>query len=224
MTDNSQLRQQFDKMMNFRHACKVFDDSKKISDDDFHYILESARLSPSSFGFEPWRFLVVQNPALREKLKAITWGAQGTLPTASHFVVTLARTSKSMRYDSDYIENIMTQVHHIPDEARAQRKKFYQAFQENDFKLLQNDKTLFDWATKQTYIALANMMNAAAFIKIDSCPIEGFNAEAVNQLLASDFSIDTSDYQIAYMVAFGYRKDPQKEKTRQKLDDIVSWY
>lgn len=218
------MKEQFIEMMNFRHACKVFDENKKISDDDFQYILESARLSPSSFGFEPWHFLVVQDPALRDKLKALTWGAQGTLPTASHFIVTLARTAKSMRFDSDYIENIMARVHHIPDEGRIIRKQYYQEFQENDFNLLQNDRTLLDWATKQTYIALANMMNAAAFIKIDSCPIEGFKAEQVNQLLASDFDIDTSNYQVAYMVAFGYRKDPQNEKTRQKLEDIVSWY
>ena len=85
MDANSQLKQQFEKMMNFRHACKVFDESRKIPDDDFQYILQSARLSPSSFGFEPWHFLVVQDPALREKLQVHTWGAQGTLPTASHF-------------------------------------------------------------------------------------------------------------------------------------------
>ncbi|MCU7800188.1 MAG: NAD(P)H-dependent oxidoreductase [gamma proteobacterium symbiont of Lucinoma myriamae] len=218
------MKEQFIEMMNFRHACKVFDENKKISDDDFQYILESARLSPSSFGFEPWHFLIVQNPVLKDKLKALTWGAQGTLPTASHFVVTLARTAKSMRFDTDYIENIMAQVHHLPEKARIMRKQYYQEFQENDFNLLQDDRALLDWATKQTYIALANMMNAAAFIKIDSCPIEGFKAEPVNQLLASDFDIDTSNYQVAYMVAFGYRKNPQNEKTRQKLEDIVSWY
>ncbi|NOQ78378.1 MAG: NAD(P)H-dependent oxidoreductase, partial [Gammaproteobacteria bacterium] len=64
-----EMKEQFIEMMNFRHACKVFDENKKISDDDFQYILESARLSPSSFGFEPWHFLVVQDPALRDKLK-----------------------------------------------------------------------------------------------------------------------------------------------------------
>jgi len=224
MDNRSKLKQQFMDMMNFRHACKVFDDTKKISDSDFQYILQSARLSPSSFGFEPWHFLVVQNPELREKLKALTWGAQGTLPTASHFIITLARTGKSMRFDSNYIEHIMKDVHHIPEEARQQRRAFYQQFQQDDFNLLQNERNMQDWATKQSYIALANMMNAAAFINIDSCPIEGFKAEPVKQLLASEFNIDSNEYQAAYMLAFGYRKDPQKEKTRQKLDDIVSWY
>lgn len=224
MNNTTQLKQQFSKMMNFRHACKVFDDSKKISNDDFQYILESGRLSPSSFGFEPWHFLVVQDPKLREKLREHTWGAQGTLPTASHFVITLARTAKTMRFDSDYIEQMMAKVHHIPDEGRVIRKGFYKQFQEDDFNLIQSEKKMFDWATKQCYIALANMMNAAAFIEIDSCPIEGFKEAPVNALLASEFNIDTSLFNVAYMVAFGYRKDPQNEKTRQKLDDIVTWY
>ena len=69
----------------FRHACKTFDADKTISDQDFATILETGRLSPSSFGYEPWRFLVVQDRALRDKLKPAVWGAQGTLPTASHF-------------------------------------------------------------------------------------------------------------------------------------------
>ena len=224
MDNKAQLKQQFIDMMNFRHACKEFDATKKISEDDFLYIMESARLSPSSFGFEPWHFLVVQDQALREKLKEVTWGAQGTLPTASHFIIALVRTDKSMRFDRDYIENIMKNTHNIPAEGRIKRKGFYQEFQEHDFKLLQSERTLLDWATKQTYIALANMMNAAAFINIDSCPIEGFKADAVQQLLSSDFGIDTSEYQAAYMLAFGYRKNPQNEKTRQALDKIISWY
>ncbi|MCK5697307.1 MAG: nitroreductase family protein, partial [Gammaproteobacteria bacterium] len=140
MDNSTQQKAQFIKMMQFRHACKVFDDTKKISDDDFLYILESARLSPSSFGFEPWHFLVIQKSVLREKLKALTWGAQGTLPTASHFIVTLVRTGKSMRFDRDYIESIMKNTHNIPEEARSKRKEFYQEFQQNDFKLLNNEQ------------------------------------------------------------------------------------
>ncbi|WP_198263776.1 NAD(P)H-dependent oxidoreductase [sulfur-oxidizing endosymbiont of Gigantopelta aegis] len=218
------MKQPFLDAMNFRHACKTFDSSKKISAEDFNYILQCARLSPSSFGFEPWRFLVVQDPALREKLKEHTWGAQGTLPTASHFVIALVRTAKTMRYDSAYIEDIMASVHHIPEEFRIKRKAFYKTFQEVDFDLLHSDKNMLDWASKQCYIALANMMTGAAFIKIDSCPIEGFKEQALNQLLASDFNIDTSEFKAAYMVAFGYRTDPQPEKTRQALDDIVQWF
>jgi nitroreductase len=218
------MKDQFLNMMKFRHACKAFDENKKISVDDFQYILQNARLSPSSFGFEPWKFLVVQDPKLREQLKQHTWGAQGTLPTASHFIITLARTSSSMRFDSDYIQTLMANTHHIPEDARAIRTGYFETFQKHDFNLLQSDKTLFDWACKQTYIALANMMSAAAFIGIDSCPIEGFKEQEINQLLADKFAINTDDFQISHMLAFGYRKEPQKEKTRQSIEDIVTWY
>lgn len=218
------MKNQFIEMMQFRHACKTFDETKKISTEDFQYILECARLSPSSFGFEPWKFLIVQDPALREKLKQHTWGAQGTLPTASHFVITLARTAKSMHFDSDYIEYMMKQIHHIPEDGRIARKSYYKEFQLHDFQLTQSDKTMLDWAMKQTYIALANMMSAAAFIKIDSCPVEGFSQEEINTLLAEEFDIDTTEFRVAYMVAFGYRKDEPREKTRLKLEDISRWY
>ncbi|MDP4098288.1 NAD(P)H-dependent oxidoreductase [Paenibacillus sp. P96] len=74
----------------FRHATKEFDPTKKISAEDFNVILETARLSPSSVGLEPWKFVVVQNPDLREKLRTVSWGAQGQMPTASHVVLILA--------------------------------------------------------------------------------------------------------------------------------------
>lgn len=209
--------------LKFRHACKVMDANKKIPDEIFHTILEAAHLSPSSFGYEPWKFLVVQSPELREKLKPLTWGAQNTLPTASHFVLILARTAKTMRYDSDYIQHMMRDVHHLSEEHIEKRTQFYRTFQESDFKLLESDRAIFDWACKQTYIALANMMTTAAALGVDSCPIEGFKQDEVNQLLKSDFGVDTDTFQISVMCAFGYRINPQPQKTRQPLEEIVDW-
>ncbi len=209
---------------NYRHACKVFDANQKISDEDFSFILETARLSPSSFGFEPWKFLVVQNMALREKLKGVAWGAQGTLPTASHFIVILARKQKSMHYDSPYIKHMMQDVHHLPDDVIKKRGGFYKEFQESDFNLLKNERAMFDWSSKQTYIALANMMTSAAMIGIDSCPVEGYKAKEMETLMADDFGIDCTEFGVTCMVAFGYRVDEQKIKTRQDIDDIVQWF
>ena len=75
---------------NYRHATKEFDATKTISDADMKFILETAHLSPSSFGFEPWHFVVVQDKELRELLKPVAWGAPLKLDTASHFVLGLA--------------------------------------------------------------------------------------------------------------------------------------
>jgi nitroreductase len=208
----------------FRHACKIFDNNKKIDEKDFNTILEVARLSPSSFGFEPWKFLVVQNMQLREELKKDTWGAQNTLPTASHFIVVLAKKQNSIRYDSKYIYHMMRDIHHLDEDIIKIRAGFYKNFQLNDFKLLESDRATFDWASKQTYIAVADMMSTAAMLGIDSCPIEGFNREKIDNILSNKFDIDTKEWGVSLMVAFGYRKDAQKPKTRQSLDDIVEWY
>ena len=207
----------------FRHACKLFDVEKKIPPEEFQTILESARLSPSSFGFEPWKFLIVQDPALREKLLPVTWGAQGTLPTASHYVIILARKRKSLIWSSDYITHMMVDIHHLPKEAAEARRRKYRKFQEEDFRLLESDRTLFDWAGKQCYIALGNMMTTAAMLEIDSCAIEGFEAEAMERIVHEEFDVDTEEFGVAVMVAFGYRVNAPKPKTRQPMEDIVEW-
>jgi len=208
----------------FRHACKEFDVNKKISDEDFNFILETAHLSPSSFGFEPWMFVVLQNPELREKIKPFCHGAQGQLPTASHIVLIFSRKTKDMKYDSDFVMNIMKNVEQLPKAFIDFKYDFYKNFQENDFKLLESERAMSDWAGKQTYIALANMMSAAALIGVDSCPMEGFLPDAVEQVLSNEGVIDSSRFNLAVMVAFGYRKeDPQFPKTRQELDKIVQW-
>ena len=212
------------KAYHFRHACKVFDAAKKISDRDFATILETGRLSPSSFGFEPWKFLIVQNGSLRKKLETVTWGAQRTLPTASHFLIILVRKQNSMRYDSRYITHMLYDIHHLSQTSAEQRRKRYKIFQESDLKLLESKRATFDWAARQAYIALGNMMTTAAMIGIDSCPIEGFKAEALEKIMAESFGIDTSIYGVAVMAAFGYRKEEQRPKTRQNMEAIIQWY
>lgn len=207
---------------NFRHACKAFEKSRTISDEDFNLILEAARLSPSSFGFEPWRFLVVQNPEYREKLKEGAWGATLKLDTASHFIVALCRKG-DMRHDSSFIQHMMRNVQNLPEEVVKMKGGFFKTFQEQDFDL-NDERKLFDWAAKQCYIALGNMMTAAALLGIDSCPIEGFSQKQTDLILANHFGIDTQQFGSVYMVAFGYRKEQPQPKTRQQIEDIVQTY
>ncbi|MDY6011382.1 NAD(P)H-dependent oxidoreductase [Clostridium sp.] len=212
------------KAYNFRFACKEFDSSKKISDDDFKFILETARLSPSSCGFEPWKFLVINDMKLREELKPLCWGAQTQLSTASHFLIILSRNINDLKYDSKYISDFMKNVQKLSDNIIEIKTKFYKDFQEEQFKLLESDRAVFDWGCKQTYIALANMMTAAAQIGIDSCPIEGFDRDKVEKLLEDKGILDKNHFGVSCMVAFGYRKNgPKHEKTRQSLDKIVEF-
>ena len=83
------MEKSFMEAMDFRHACKVFDDTKKINDEDLKYILEIGRKSPSSFGMEPWKFLVITNDELREKIRPLCWN-QPQITTSSHLVIILA--------------------------------------------------------------------------------------------------------------------------------------
>ncbi|WP_397363556.1 NAD(P)H-dependent oxidoreductase [Olleya sp. R77988] len=208
---------------NFRHACKEFDATKTLSDDNINFILKTAQLSPSSFGFEPWHFVVVQDKALRELLKPVAWGAPLKLDTASHFVLGLSMKAPMVKHDADYIMHMMKDVKQFPEDVIEMYSTFYREFQERDFDL-DTDKKLFDWSSKQTYIALANMMTSAALIGIDSCPIEGFHQEKAEALLQDKFNIDTNKYGLSFMVAFGHRKaDPEHPKSRRDLNDIITW-
>jgi nitroreductase len=209
----------------FRHACKEFDATKAISSDDFEFILETARLSPSSFGLEPWKFLVVQKPALREKMLPMVWGGQKQLPTASHVIISLIRKTCFMRYDSEYVQHFMRQVQKFPEDAATVRTAILKKFQEQDFTLLDSERAMVDWGGKQTYIALGNMMTAAAMIGIDSCPIEGFEKATLEKFLADEMAINLEAWSVSYLVAFGYRKaEPARPKTRQTRDAVVEWF
>jgi nitroreductase len=205
-----------------RHACKEFDTTKNVSEEDFNFILKTAQLSPSSFGFEPWHFVVVQDKELRELLKPVAWGAPLKLDTANYFVLGLTMKSPMTKWDSEYINHMLTDIKQLPEDVKEMYLNFYKEFQEKDFDL-NNDRHMFDWASKQNYIALANMMTSAALIGIDSCPIEGFHQEKTEQLLQDKFGIDTNKYGLSYMVAFGYRKEEPREKTRRDINDLITW-
>ena len=217
---NNQIREAF----NYRYACKAFDQKKKISEDDFQTIIESGMLSPSSFGFEPWKFLIVQKEEIREKLKIVTWGGQGQIPTASHFVVILARKAGDVIYGSDYINMVLQDIQHLPAEVQKMKGDFYKNFQLNDFDL-NDDRKLFDWSCKQTYLALANMMTSSALLGIDSCPMEGFDRERFEEILEQEGLLDRAHFGVSVLVAFGYRPEDAMihPKTRGAASELIQW-
>jgi nitroreductase len=135
----------------------------------------------------------------------------------------LARTIKDTKYDSEYVRDQMLNVKQIPEDIFEQMLVRYKSFQENDLNLLENERTMLDWAGKQTYIALANMMTAAALIGIDSCPIEGFDYDKVQKILNEEGLLEDGHLDISVMAAFGYRAREPRPKTRKQLEDIVQW-
>ena len=199
-------------ILKFRHACKIFDESKKIGAGEFDFILEAGRLSPSSTGLEQWDFLVVQNKELREKIKAVSWN-QVQITSCSHLVVILAKI-KEVKVGSSYIDKMIARRADKDPEAIAARQKFFLL---SNFK--NDDELTFQWSHEQCMIAATNMMNAAASLGIDSCPIEGFDRHALNEILG----LDESEQRVAIVVPFGYRLNPQPEKLRRQRAEVVTW-
>ena len=200
-----------------RYATKKFDPTRCISDEDWATLVEVGRLAPSSLGFEPWKMLLLNNEGMKQDLKSMAWGAVSMLDGASHFVVYLAR--KGVNYETAYIEKLMQEVRHRsydPNSAYAHRIK---SFQESDAQL-NDERSLFDWASKQTYIQMANMMNAATLMGMDSCPIEGFDKAKVEAYLEEKGVLDTSEFGVSVMCAFGYRDEDIKPKVRWNTESI----
>ena len=203
----------FMQAMTFRHACKKFDSTRRISAVDFQQILEFGRLSPSSFGMEHWRFIVVQTPELREKLREVCWG-QAQITDSSHVVVIVAKTAAVKPY-TDYVKRTFDR-RGLPQEARDAYLDRYAAHQEHE---VAPYMSTFAWASKQCYIALANMMTGAASLGVDSCPIEGFSKAGLETLLG----LDTAQEEAVVVVAFGYRAGEQTPVLRQPLADLVEY-
>ncbi|MGT2636878.1 NAD(P)H-dependent oxidoreductase [Streptococcus ratti] len=211
-----QVRQAFDR----RVAVRVYND-QKIPKDDMEFILDTAWLSPSSIGLEPWRFIVLEDEAVKKQLKEIAWGAKYQLETASHFVLSIA--SKDVRYDSENVRQSLIRRGIKDGEDLNSRLKLYQSFQESNLKL-DSERALFDWAAKQTYIAMGNMMTAASMIGIDSCPIEGFDYDKANHILSQAGLINPQTEGIANMISFGYRlRDPKHPRSRKAREEVITW-
>lgn len=164
--------------------------------------------------------MVVQKPELREALKPISWGAARQLDGASHFILLLAK--RNMQHDGPHLQESLA-FRKLSPEDHAQALEVYKKFQVVDMQL-NSDRALFDWSAKQTYIALANMMTAAALIGVDSCPIEGFNVDQVNALLAEEGILDPETEGVASMLALGYRAaELSWPQIRKPAEEVISW-
>lgn len=207
------MNKEFMEAMDYRHACKVFDDTKKISREDFNFILEAGRKSPSSFGMEPWKFLVVNNEELRKEIRPVCWD-QPQITTCSDLVIILAAI------EDVKVESGVPMRKFSRREMPQEKKDFYIGLYANHLKdTLSSDENIYAWTARQTYIAAGNMMTAAAIKGVDSCPIEGFEKEKLEEVL----KLDTSKYQVAMVLPFGYRINEQSSQLREGLNDVVEF-
>lgn len=161
---------------NWRYATKKFDVTKKVSDHDLNILKEAIRLSSSSYGLQPYKIIIVENPELRAELQPAAWG-QAQLVESSHVFV----FANILNFGDDEIDNYIDHVAHtraLPKEAVAG----YGSFMKSKVNELTEEQRNV-WTSKQTYLALANLLNAAAELKIDVTPMEGFSPEKVNEIL-----------------------------------------
>ena len=200
------MRNDFEKAMHFRHACKLFDETKKMSQADLDFILEAGRMSPSSIGMEQWKFVVVRDKELKEKIRKVSWD-QPQMTTCSELVVVLYK--KQMRSGTPYAKAQFAKVF-----GGGEVADWYKGFIDP-----QSDEALECWAMQQCHIAAANMMTAAAYIGIDSCPIGGYDKAALEDTLG----IDKSLYGVALMLPFGYRGKEQQPRIRSDISELVEY-
>lgn len=190
-----------------RHACHLFQADRVLAGDDLNFILEAGRLSPSSFGLEPWKFVVLSSQSQKLALQAACF-QQPQVGTASVVIVVLAKLAE-MDPDSEYLRRLIAREY--PGDALEAALKNYRNFHaETDIKA---------WSEHQCHIAAANMMTAAAGIDIDSCAIGGFEPQEVQRILG----IDPNNMQPSLILAFGYCAQAPGEKLRLPLSELVEY-
>jgi len=191
--------------LNFRYATKAFDPGKKIPSETWEALKASLVLTPSSFGLQPWKFLVVDSGEIREKLKAASWG-QGQLTDASHLVVFTVRTDLTRQHIDSWIARL-AEVQETAVEDLAGLAGVISSFSGN---MSAAEKQA--WNTRQVYIALGQLMTAAAFMGIDSCPLEGISPADYDEVLG----LNGSGYATAVACALGYRSADDKHASAKK--------
>jgi nitroreductase len=191
--------------LNWRYATKVFDKNKKISKENLEILIQSLVLSPSSYGLQPWKFIVVENQELREKLKPVSWG-QSQVTDASHFIVFTTLKEIKSSFVDEYISRI--------SEVRGQSKESlvgYENMMKKNIVEGMNKDYVFHWNQRQAYIAMGFLLETAALLEIDTVPMEGIDPKAYDSILG----LSDSDYGTVAAVALGYR-DPNDKYAEVK--------
>lgn len=191
---------------NWRYATKKFDTTKKITTSDLDFLKEAIRLSASSYGLQLYKVLIIENPELRAKIQAAAWG-QSQIVDASHLIIFTNQTTVSDADIDDYIKNI-SETREMPEAALAG----YGDFMKSAINPLSEEKKNI-WTAKQTYLALGNLLNAAAELKIDATPMEGFVPAQVNEILG----LDKLGLNATLIATLGYRHEEDATQHYKKV-------
>lgn len=199
----------------WRYATKKFDATKKVSEEDLETLIEATRLSASSYGLQPYHILVISNQETKEQLKPASWN-QSQITDASHIIVFANATDFGEELVDDYVANV-SQTRNIPEEGLRGYADFMKS------KLIDLPlETKDSWTAKQAYIAFGNLMQAAAELKIDTCPMEGFESEKYNEILG----LEDKNLNAAVVLAIGYRSEEDETqhyaKVRKSTEELFT--
>lgn len=199
--------QQIMEKLEWRYATKVFDKNKKISNDKWALLEKSLQLSPSSFGLQPYKFLVIENPETREKLKAVSWN-QGQVTDASHYVVFTALKTVKADYIKEFIDlNVATRG--VPRETL----EGYENVMVNHIVKGFDADLMKTWSQRQAYISMGFLLETASLLDIDAVPLEGIDPKAYDKLL----NLENTDYATVAAVGLGYRDESDKYQFAKKV-------
>jgi len=192
--------------LNWRYATKQFDPLKKISMTEFDELLEVLRLSPSSFGLQPWKFVVVQDQVLRKEIRKHAWD-QAQVTDASHLIILCSLKTMDEAYIKNCVHDI-ARVRSLPMDSLAG----YEQMMVSIVKTKSQDE-LSNWMKRQVYIALGMLLSACAQKRIDSCPMEGFNPKKVDEILG----LDKQAIESVVLCPVGYRSQEDQYASLKKV-------
>ncbi|MFK7734524.1 MAG: NAD(P)H-dependent oxidoreductase [Pirellulaceae bacterium] len=208
-TSNENLLEQ----LNWRYAVKKFDSTRTIDENTWQTLEESLILSPSSYGLQPWKFAVITDPKLKAKLPAASW-KQNQPKDCSHMVVLAARKTMDAGYIADHMKTVV-ETRKLPSDA-------LEGYQKMLVGIVEGMDGHFDWNARQVYIALGQLMVAAAMLGVDTCPMEGIVPDQYDELAG----FKGTDYATVVGCACGYRhpEDVQSQaaKVRYSADSLIS--
>lgn len=190
-----------------RFACHRFQPGRAIPAADLEFILEAGRLSPSSFGLEHWKFVVLRDADTLRAMQAASFD-QSQVGGASALVVILAKLAE-LSPDAEYAQRLLAREY--PGEQFAAALENYRAFFANT--------DVVAWSISQCHIAAANMMTAATAVGVDSCPIGGFLPGEVKRILG----VREGEHEVALVLALGYCDEPVPQKQRLPLTELVEY-
>lgn len=192
--------------LKWRYATKRFDPSKKVSNEDLSKIKEAIRLSASSYGLQPYKVVLVQDQDLKEQLRKVSWG-QAQLTESSHVVIFAVHKSVTAELIDGFVA-LKSKEQSIP----LDKLSGYGDFMKSKLLGLSEDKAT-NWTARQSYIALGNLLAACAELHIDACPMEGFEAAQVDEILG----LGERGLTISVMATIGYRSEEDLTQNAPKF-------